>query len=492
MFFINRDVFKGKLFRKMITGRIEVMSRRSLYMIQCAGVAGFAAIAGIMHSGCEFTGAAVSGLSPEEKINAMWETATLVEPYTSRVIPVYQDGPIEVKHGQDCARADRAYHKDNTGKERVGIRIDGAMAIPSAYDNATVFLNGWRLHYSDKDHEVTGFTTAIVDIEKHDDELRWKAGGVLSDKNGDDDFVWCYAYTVMMWKSSVLDLDARPVDSDEDFTLSNLFQNGDDGQRTAFRERDFVITNWGSVPRALLPRGFGVLWGSSWYFSDYNPLKDYDHHLMQFALKNNFHSVFENRWGGGGLTTRLQTVFKDNDTRRDYLAGVVVSTLNGTSVDVIQPPFDIWPREQGDCPNLGTSSAIVAETIVVEDVPFDYAVPMLTGWDIGDICEDHHIKDIGVWIESFDYEKDPDLDTGTLTYHIKSVFRDKGSSMGQEDPRYQVSILGLNRRGLVLDRPHAGQAQVQEGPMEDPGSGSPAPALSAPVSRGTAIRSLFR
>jgi len=73
-----------------------------------------------------------------------------------------------------------------------------------------------------------------------------------------------------------------------------------------------LITNEESVPRALLPRGFGVAWGSSWNLGKINFLDDYDHHLMQFALKNNLHSVYENGNGpGGGFTTRLQTVFKD-------------------------------------------------------------------------------------------------------------------------------------------------------------------------------------
>lgn len=164
--------------------------------------------------------------------------------------------------------------------------------------------------------------------------------------------------------------------------------------------------------------------------------------------------------------------------------------MNGSSVDVIQPPFDIWPREQSDCPNIGGSSAIFAETIAVEDVPFDYAVPMLTGWDIGDICEDHHLKDIGVWIESFDYEKSPDSETGTLTYHIKSVFRDKGSSMGQEEPRYQVSILGLNRGDLVVHVPLPQRGPVTEGPHENPGPSSPCPICREPTTGGTLTRTM--
>ena len=56
--------------------------------------------------------------------------------------------------------------------------------------------------------------------------------------------------------------------------------------------------------------------------------------------------------------------------------------------------------------------------------PFDYAVPVLTGWDMQYACEDHEIERIGVYVVEFEYHKDPNAPTGTLYYTIFSTMRD--------------------------------------------------------------------
>jgi hypothetical protein len=75
----------------------------------------------------------------------------------------------------------------------------------------------------------------------------------------------------------------------------------------------------------------------------------------------------------------------------------------------------------------------------VEDVPFHHAVPVLTGWDIGNICDDTPIKQI----EDFEYVRDPETRTGTMAYTITSVFRDAYPSPGSAE-RYKVKFLGFN------------------------------------------------
>jgi hypothetical protein len=90
----------------------------------------------------------------------------------------------------------------------------------------------------------------------------------------------------------------------------------------------------------------------------------------------------------------------------------------------------------------------------VPNVPFDFAMPMLVGWDIGDVCTDHHVKEIGVWIDSWEYNPD----THTLVYTVSSVFDDDGSSvpfLGSHSKgsvgNYKVHILGFNKlRALPL------------------------------------------
>jgi hypothetical protein len=65
-------------------------------------------------------------------------------------------------------------------------------------------------------------------------------------------------------------------------------------------------------------------------------------------------------------------------------------------------------------------------------------------WDIEDICTDHHVRKIGVWIDDWYYEKAPEAATGTLHYRIASRFEDNGSSRGST-VNYNVNILGFHR-----------------------------------------------
>jgi hypothetical protein len=81
----------------------------------------------------------------------------------------------------------------------------------------------------------------------------------------------------------------------------------------------------------------------------------------------------------------------------------------------------------------------------VQNVPFDYAVPMLTGWELGYLCSDHHVRHAGVWLTGFTYVKDPNAATGTLLYSVASILDDDSDNASYA--KNQVSILGFN----VLD-----------------------------------------
>jgi hypothetical protein len=86
----------------------------------------------------------------------------------------------------------------------------------------------------------------------------------------------------------------------------------------------------------------------------------------------------------------------------------------------------------------------------VQHVPFDYAVPVLTGWQLEYPCSDHHVKTIGVWLKGFSYVKAPGATTGTLFYTIESTLADaalRGTNGGEA--QHKISVLGLNRSGLL-------------------------------------------
>jgi hypothetical protein len=209
------------------------------------------------------------------------------------------------------------------------------------------------------------------------------------------------------------------------------------------------------TPKAVLPQGFGFVWGDS-----NSTLPDYDHHLLQLAFDFGDSVFFRNstQLGQPGLVSWFsQAIFKDNSARRDYSTGELVSILSGQSVEMMQPPlrlaFPFTPRSPRTCPNLVREGG-QEKQFTVRDVPFDFAMPMLVGWNIGDICTDHHVKEIGVWIDSWSY----DVDTHTLVYTIHSVFDDDGTSfpgLGDNSRgdvgNYKVHILGFNQlRALPL------------------------------------------
>jgi hypothetical protein len=78
---------------------------------------------------------------------------------------------------------------------------------------------------------------------------------------------------------------------------------------------------------------------------------------------------------------------------------------------------------------------------VIEDVPFEYAFPVLTGWDIAIGCGDEHVTEIGVRIDTLSYLP-PAENGGTLSYRVRSLFRDKNGRPGHEIS-HRVSILGF-------------------------------------------------
>jgi len=164
---------------------------------------------------------------------------------------------------------------------------------------------------------------------------------------------------------------------------------------------------------------------------------------------------------------------RDKNTDDDYAASQVVSIIHGQRVGFEQSELRIL-----DSPELGQPTGtreVFSDTIVVEDVPFDYAVPVLVGWDMGDNEKDINLNDIGAWIESFEFVRAPGADNGTLIDTIKSASLDKGgrfSSVGARDPRYQVNVLGLD-----ASRFSAPVGEFEVTPVEAPAE----PALSVPA-----------
>ena len=122
--------------------------------------------------------------------------------------------------------------------------------------------------------------------------------------------------------------------------------------------------------------------------------------------------------GSGFVSWESAAIFKDDDTRREYSFGEVVSALNGDELGVIQPAFSVLPRANAGwfsaC--LGPSASTTTD-VRIDSIPYKYVIPMLTGWDLVYGCNDEQIDNTGAWIDQFQY--DP-ASPGTLRYKVTS------------------------------------------------------------------------
>jgi hypothetical protein len=394
------------------------------------------------------------GFSVESDLCSQFEGAPLKEPVGEPPLLVLLDPAqrFAVYHGSACAQS------KEDGEEKI-IKVQQALELPAFANRATVFLNGWKLKYLSKDHEIQGVGTIIGKIELARNTLTWQAAGILADKNFDDAYEWCYHYTIIAWSDPAIDatVDHGDVDKfcDPSSAASNNFYYADnDGTTTALAAHSSFIQNLASMSPgtvAVLPRGFGFK-------------GDEQHHLLQVAYNLDHSETFveqgkQYKKGFQKLTIPSTTlashadsgfvswdsyvVFKDNDKRRGYGFGEMTSALGGADVGVIQPPYSILPKEDTGPTTTCVSSGqpdILTQEFTVENIPFECAIPMLTGWELKYGCDDEHVTEMGVWIDEWSYQLGPQ--GGTLRYKVSSVLRDKDSQ--PEHIRSQkVAILGL-------------------------------------------------
>jgi hypothetical protein len=376
--------------------------------------------------------------------------------------PVFDDGTIFVYHGFGCAESNK-----KQGVIQDVIRVEQSHDLPPYASNATVFLNGWNLKYLNGDHHVAGLGNLVSNIRLEGRTLKWNAVGIISDKNFDDPYNWCYRYTVVAWNTSKIDLTVDQNDgcNDKDQGEANFFNADNVGTTTALSSFFGFLQNPSfnlGKPVAILPRGFGYKWKGC----------DVDHHILQLGYNLDHSEIFieggkqykkknqditplpipsppasqTSRVDSGFVSWDTYTIFKDSDSRRDYDFGEMVSGLVGKDVGVIQPPFSILPDEESGrfetCIDT-LPRGIQTQEFVVENVPYEYALPMLTGWESSYGCNgDQHVAEVGASIDEFHYDKNPGSSVGTLRYKLSFTLHDKNNSPGF-DFSHKVTVLGL-------------------------------------------------
>ena len=218
---------------------------------------------------------------------------------------------------------------------------------------------------------------------------------------------------------------------------------------------------------AVLPRGF-VFAGPEDGGGD-------DHHLLQlaynlesvapFVRNQNYHKADKilNPLAGDAaavvngefVSWKTSVIMKDNSLRDDYSFAEFVTAIGGPDVEILQPEFAVLPREDVDANIVGGGllAGLKTANVVVPNLPYTYAVPILTGWDMGYTPPgegDQHIKEFGVFIDQIKYERPADSATGTLSYTVSSIVKDT-DSFPENYFRHKVTILGL--KPIVVQSP---------------------------------------
>lgn len=383
---------------------------------------------------------------------------------SDRSLVFEEPGALVVYHGTACAESNRS------GEERVP-KIGEQINLPSYVTNATVFLNGWNLNYVSGDHHIAGLGVVIDSITFQRNSLNWEAAGILSDDNFDDGYQWCYNYTVLGWNSASMNLSVDHKGgkcSDDLQSNPNFYVDPHVNTTTALSSTASFIENQGlssAKESVILPLGFAYGWDAC----------DDDHHLLQIAYNldhseaflekgKNYKKKFSDAYsplphstggrGSGFISWESSVIFKDNSARREYEFGEVVSGFGGEDLGVINPPFSILPQE--DVPYCGSvaGSGRRTQEFIVEKIPYEHAVPVLSGWDMYYLCDDEHVKEMEMRIDKFHYDKAPNASTGTLHYTLSSVLKDK-NNYPDFVSRHKIRILGIKgTSGMILRSPH--------------------------------------
>jgi hypothetical protein len=187
-----------------------------------------------------------------------------------------------------------------------------------------------------------------------------------------------------------------------------------------------------------------------------------DKHLLQAGFDLGQH--YPSDTGQMGWTSR--TLFKDNAAANDYYAAEIVSTMTYSGPQQFHPaevlletPQGLEPRTNsvaltpfnGDssCTAVGNSTPTIQNFRV--DVPYAYAVPVLSGWELGYVCTDHHVRQIGASITNFRFVRSPDGFGGTLFYTLELMLNDDSDNVSYA--RASVDVLGLKSLSAVAPAP---------------------------------------
>ncbi|MGR9046224.1 MAG: hypothetical protein ACU83N_13075 [Gammaproteobacteria bacterium] len=350
------------------------------------------------------------------------------------------DGKFVMVEGSECIRRDHG-----PGSATMLVIVD----MPNYVDRGTALLNGWDLRYLHGDHEVRQLRADIIHSKLvtgggSPPRLVFEVQGELSDQNWDDDYEFCAHFTGIGFNSTWFD--AR-IEGDYDGIDAWALQTEDEGAVTTLESLWTEGTLKGSDSIAVIPRGFNFQYDNEfeceWRIFPCKWEDPADHHLLQVAYSLYQTGATPNPDGNPHWVT--QTIFKDNSVRAHWVE-TRASLIGGRSVVLRTDPLPLNPRSGGaDICRNNQDGVVHTETVRVYDLPFDYAVPMLTGWDLSYECDDQHVQRAGVWLHDIRF----DPDSNGMEYKISSILRDKNGAPSF-NTAHRITVLGLNRLTLGL------------------------------------------
>lgn len=142
----------------------------------------------------------------------------------------------------------------------------------------------------------------------------------------------------------------------------------------------------------------------------------------------------------GFLSWNASSILKDNAERKDYIFSEMVPAVGGNDVGVLQPLFSVLPQGTGFNVCQGQRRGVNPQAFVIENGPFEYVIPVLAGWKVNYPCDDENLKEAGIWVDEWAFDKDPT--TGALRYKLSSILHDKDGDPGHLRS-HKVTILGL-------------------------------------------------
>ena len=347
----------------------------------------------------------------------------------------YEDpGKFIMVEGSQCVIRDR-------GPEPATMLI--TIDMPSYVDQATAILNGWDLRYLNRDQEIRALRADIKHskllIGAGSTTLVFEATGEISDQNWDDAYEFCAHYTGFGFNTTWID--AR-IEGDYNGIDGQVLQTVAKGPVATLESlwNEGLLKNSDSI--VVIPRGFDFQFDNTfeceWRFPPCRWGDPSDYHLRQIAYSLYQMGASPNPDGKPHWVT--QTLFKDNNTRPHWVK-TRAALIGGNSVKLSADFLALNPLsgKSNSC-RSGVEGIVRTETFRINDLPYDYAIPMLTGWDLNYECDDQRVQRAGIWIHDIRF----DMRSHALEYKISSILRDRNGAPGF-NAVHRVSVLGLNR-----------------------------------------------